>query len=153
MNGKERINTVTAVFILAATLLVDAAQILLTLTVVGSFIAFFLGLLVSFVLWLVFALHGVKYSGTGALKKLGASFGTMIVEMVPFINALPLVTIGAGIIILETKKEDREARERFAREQEQARQLTMARMQAAQHMAAVRAANDSAQLAALTEAA
>jgi len=107
MNGKYRISGVTAGFILCTTILIDLAQVLLTLTVIGSIASFFLGVILCFGLWLIFTLHGVKYSGTGGLKKAAASFGTMALEVVPVIDALPFATIGALIVLSETRKEDK----------------------------------------------
>ena len=107
MNGKYRISGVTAGFIICLAVLVDVAQIVLTLTVIGSVVSFFLGVVLCFGLWLIFTLHGVKYSGTGGLKKIAASFGTMALEVVPIIDALPFATIGASIVINETRKEDK----------------------------------------------
>ncbi len=112
MGERERISTVTAAFIIAIALILDLVQFLLVLTVVGSVVSVIIGLLAGFGLWLVFALHGVKYSGTGALKKAGATFGTMVAEMVPFLDVLPLITIGAVLIIRQTRKEDKAARQK-----------------------------------------
>ncbi|MBP7741612.1 MAG: hypothetical protein KA104_02905 [Candidatus Pacebacteria bacterium] len=106
MNTRYRISGVTAGFILCLTILVDLLQIFLTLTVIGSVVSFFIGIVLCIGLWLIFTLHGVKYSGTGGLKKVAASFGTMALESVPIIDALPFATIGAFIIIRETRKED-----------------------------------------------
>ncbi len=107
MNGKYRISGVTAGFIICLTILVDLSQILLTLSVIGSIVSFFLGVILCFGLWLIFTLHGVKYSGTGGLKKVAASFGTMALEIVPVIDALPFATIGAIMVLNETRKEDK----------------------------------------------
>lgn len=107
MSGKYRISGVTAGFIICLTILVDLSQILLTLTVIGSIVSFFLGVTLGFALWLIFTLHGVKYSGVGGLKKVVASFGSMVLEFVPIINALPFATIGALIVLHETRKEDK----------------------------------------------
>lgn len=140
MPGKERISLVTAAFIVALTLTIDGLQILLTITVVGSIASLVLGLIMGFVLWLIFILHGVKYSGVGALKKVGASFGSMIVEMIPFIDALPITTVGAVIVILQTRKEDKEAREKALEEAQKAKQAQAARMQ---EQVRLQAANDN----------
>ncbi len=124
MDGKERISTATAAFIIGTAIILDLVQGFLVLTVVGSVVSVIMGLVAGFGLWLIFALHGVKYSGSGALKKAGASFGTMFAEMVPFLDILPFITIGAVLIIRQTRKEDKEARaEARAKLQEQQRVL------------------------------
>lgn len=105
--NRYRISGVTAGFILCLTVLVDVAQIFLTLTVFGSIVSFFIGIVLCIGLWLIFTLHGVKYSGAGGVKKVAASFGTMALESVPIIDALPFATIGAIVILRETRKEDK----------------------------------------------
>ncbi len=126
MEGKERISTTTAAFIIGIALILDLVQGFLVLTVVGSVVSVILGLVAGFGLWLIFALHGVKYSGSGALKKAGATFGTMLAEMVPFLDILPFITIGAILIIRQTRKEDKEARIQ-ARAKLQEQQMAQAR--------------------------
>lgn len=145
---RYRINWVTGGFILALTLVIDGVQILLTLTLVGSIISMVLGAMMGFILWLIFILHRVKYSGTGGFKKAGTLALSVLVEFIPFADMLPAITTGALLTILETRKEDRAA---FAQAQEQER----ARKQAltAQYAAMRQAANDNQALAALQEAA
>lgn len=150
MKKKERISLITGGLIVALAGVTDLLQGLLTLTVVGSIVSMFLGVVVGVALWLIFTLHGVKYSGTGAMKKIGASFGTMVLEMVPFIDALPLVTTGAVIIILQTRKEDVEEAKKQEAAEAAARQQAVAEAQAA----AKQAANDNnAMRAAMADAA
>ena len=129
---KERISNPIALIIICLAVLVDLVQGLLTVTLVGIIFSMMLGVFASFTLWLTFTLHGVKYSGTAGLKKIAASFGTMVIEMVPFLDALPLVTIGACIIIFETKKEDREAKKAWHAEQERKQKEALAQRAAMQ---------------------
>ncbi len=141
MKTNYRISGFSFWAIIACTLVIDGIQFVLTLTVVGSAVALVLGLLSGFTLWLTFTLHGVKYSGTRGLKKMAASFGTMVLEVIPFINALPLVTVGAFILILQTRAEDREKQkqEEESRVQQQRQQREEQEMQA---RAQQQAAND-----------
>lgn len=141
---KDRISLITAVFVIALALIIDLLQLFLTITVVGSVASLVLGGIVGFVLWLTFMLHGVKYTGKGALQKIGASFGTMVFELVPFIDALPLTTIGAIIIVRQTKKEDKEKRELAAAEARKKQQAAAAQLLAMQ--AQLQAANDNQEL-------
>ena len=150
MKKKERISLVTAGLIVALAVTTDFLQGLLTLTIVGSIAAMFMGVIVGITLWLIFTLHGVKYSGTGGLKKIGASFGTMVLEMIPFVDALPLVTTGAVLIIVQTRREDAEEAKKQEEEQAAAQKQAMLEAQAA----AKQAANDNnAMRAAMAEAA
>lgn len=144
MKTNYRISGFSFWAIIACTLTIDGIQFLLTLTVAGSIVALVLGLLSGFCLWLTFTLHDVKYSGTRGLKKIAASFGTMVLEIIPFINALPLVTVGAFILIQQTRAEDREKQkqEEEARVQQQRQQRDQ---QQAQARAQQEAANDNAE--------
>lgn len=137
---RYRISWITGGFILALTLIVDGVQILLTVTLIGSVISMVMGALMGFVLWLIFILHGVKYSGTGGFKKAGTLAISVLVEFIPFADMLPAITTGALLTILETRKEDRAAFE-------QARQEQAARARAMEaELASIQVANDNQQL-------
>lgn len=131
MTTNYRISGFSFWAIIGCTVLLDGLQFFLTLTIVGSVVAFFLGLLGGIALWLTFTLHGVKYSGTRGLKKIASTFGTMVLEVIPFINALPLITIGAYMLIQQTRAEDREKQqqEMAAAQQQREQQLAQARAQ------------------------
>jgi len=141
MKTKYRISGFSFWAIVGFAALLDGLQFLLTLTIVGSVVAFFIGLLGGIALWLIFTLHGVKYSGSGGLKKIGASFGTMALEMVPFIDALPLITIGAVIVVLQTRKEDVEKQKK--KEAEELKRAQQLQRQQAEWARAKQAANDN----------
>jgi hypothetical protein len=146
-----RINNVTFGLILAATAVVDLIGFLLALTVIGSIVGTFMGVLAGILLWITFMIHGVKYSGTAGLKKVAATFGTMVLEMIPMINALPMVTTGAVIVVLQSRIEDiakaKEDEERRVVQQKQQARL------AAQQAAMQRAANNNIAQAQAKEAA
>ena len=152
MPVRYRISNITAGIILVATGVTDALQFALTITVVGSVVSMIVGTLLGVILWITFTLHGVKYSGSAGLKKIASTFGAMVLEMVPFIDALPLVSVGAIIVISETRKEDRQhaktEAERQANEQKQ-QQISAQNMFRAQRVAhdnaVMRAANDNAE--------
>lgn len=161
MPVRYRISTITAGIILAATAVSDALQFFLTITLVGSVVSMIMGVLLGIVLWITFTLHGVKYSGSAGLKKVASTFGTMAAEMVPFVDALPLITVGAVIIIMQTRKEDKETAKEEAQKQALAQkqqavatQHMMYAQRVANDNAVMRAANDNAQEeAALSQAA
>lgn len=140
MNTTYRISGFSLWAVVGFALTLDLLQFLLTLTVVGSVGAFFLGAVGGIALWLIFILHGVKYSGSGALKKIGASFGTLVLEMIPFIDALPLITVGAVMVILQTRKEDVEKQKQ--QEAEENQRMRSLQQQQADWAQARQAAND-----------
>lgn len=163
MNTKYRISGFSLGIIVGFALLLDVLQFFLTLTIVGSAGAFFLGAVGGIALFLIFMLHGVKYSGAGALKKISASFGTLVLEMIPLIDALPLITVGAVMVILQTRREDVEKQK-----QQEAEELNRAQMLQAQEAdwfrakqaadankeeAALQAANDDEEEARFAQAA
>jgi hypothetical protein len=146
-----RINNVTFGLILASTAIVDLVGFLLALTVIGSIAGTFIGVLAGILLWITFMIHGVKYSGTAGLKKVAATFGTMVLEMIPMINALPMVTTGAVIVVLQSRIEDK-AKAKEDEEKRIAQQKQQARL-AAQQALMLRAANNNSARAEAREAA
>lgn len=106
MATEHKIGNASAVAMLSVAVLVDGLQALLTLTVVGSVLAVFITFTAAFGFWLWFTLHGVKYTGNGAGKKVLIGLGSVVAELIPFINAIPATTAGVlGIIIAERAKE------------------------------------------------
>ena len=106
----RKIGNVTAGLMVACALLVDGLQFLLTLTVVGSVVASILTPIIAFMFWLWFALMGVQYLGRGGGKKALIALTAGIAELVPFINALPVTTVGVvGIIATERAEEKKQA--------------------------------------------
>lgn len=147
----KRIGNVVAGLMLATALTFDGLQFLLTLTVFGSIAS----PLITFVALCIFALwfliYGINYiGGRKAGVKLAATMGTVVAEMVPFINGLPAITAGVLGILYASRKEDEENAEitrKRAQRQAQAetarqRQLMQARAQAMR----VQAANDNEEL-------
>lgn len=143
MKVSYRISTVTAGLILACTLVLDGIGFLLTLTLVGSIVAAFIGAVAAFVLWLTFALHGVKYTGAAGMRRLAVMLVTAVGEIIPIVGALPLTTVGAAIIIVQTRAEDKVESAKKAKEQEALARQRMAQMKAMQQAQA--AANDNQQ--------
>lgn len=142
MKVQYRINNVTFGLILAGTILTDLVGFLLALTIIGSFVGVFTGVLVGIILWLTFMIHGVKYSGTAGLKKVAATFGTTVLEMIPMINALPMTTTGAVIVVVQSRLEDREKAKEDAERRAAAQKKQAQLMQ--QQMVMQRVANDNA---------
>lgn len=102
-----RISTVVAGLMIGVALLIDGLQFLLTLTVIGSVVAMVLSAFawITFVLW--FALQGVSYFDRGAAVRGLILISSIIVELIPLINALPATTLGVAALILHSRIEDR----------------------------------------------
>lgn len=135
----KRINNVIAGLMLATAATCDGLQILLTLTVFGSIAS----PLITFVALCVFALwfliYGINYiGGRRAGLKFAAVAGTAVAELVPFINGLPVTTIGVFAVIYASRKEDEEnaeaarlaALQKHAEDEAQSIRLMQARLRA-----------------------
>lgn len=154
-----RIGNVTAGLMIGVALLVDGIQFLLTLTVIGSVVAMFVSVFVwiSFVIW--FALHRVSYFDRGAATRGLILLGSVIVELIPMINALPATTLGVAALIFHTRIQDKKNMKR-----EQARTSVRTDIQAQRRQEAIalarekrtarqQAANDNSPQADMREAA
>ena len=103
----HRISTVSAGLMIGVAVLIDGIQFLLTLTVIGSLVSMLLSVFVwvAFLLW--FALQGVSYFDKGAATRGFILIFSVIVELVPMINALPATTLGVVALVIHTRMEDR----------------------------------------------
>ena len=77
--------------------LADLSVILLPLSILATLLAF------GFPIW--FFLHGAYHGRTAGLKLL-ASFGTIGLELIPVVNALPLIAGGVFLNIALSRIED-----------------------------------------------
>lgn len=112
---KQRISVVTAICMVALAVIFDGIQDILlfinVLPVIGQVIdvvfSWFISFLaaVSFGVW--FALLRVNYfSGRKSGQKLLVMFSSIIVELIPYIDALPAITFGVVSLIIITRIED-----------------------------------------------
>ena len=106
MEKKHTVGNVTAGLMLAAALLFDGLQFLLTLSVLLLPLSLFLTFLSMTMFFLWFALLGVKYTGSGGGRKLLVMLAASVAELVPVVNALPAVTAGVVGVIVQTRIED-----------------------------------------------
>lgn len=102
-----RIGTITAGLMIGVAVLVDGLQFLLTLTVIGSLVAMLVSAFawITFVLW--FALLGVSYFDRGAATRGLILLSSIIVELIPLVNALPATTLGVVALVIHTRIEDK----------------------------------------------
>jgi|GEM_PF-6589739 len=104
---RSRISFVTAFFLIATAVTFDLIGGLAAFVPgLGTVVAVFAYIL--FFLW--FALLGVQFmSGKKALQKLGTMAVGFIVEALPFLGALPALTMSVILIVLITYAEDKKA--------------------------------------------
>jgi hypothetical protein len=106
---KHRVGNVAMMLMLMASILLDGVQILLQfIPIIGQIISLLLGVLaaVFFALW--FMLLGVNYfSGKKAGVKLAAVFSSVIVEIIPIVDALPAISFGVLAVIMASRSEDK----------------------------------------------
>lgn len=105
---KYRIPMVQAGVAVGICMLIDALQFFLDLTGVFAIAASFGGFVVEGSLMLWFMWKGISYtSGKKALSKFFTVAGTWIVEIIPIVDALPMLTIGTILIIRASRAEDK----------------------------------------------
>lgn len=136
----HKVGNVTAGAMVAVAVVIDILQGLLTLTVLGSVVSLFISLIAGFGFWLWFAILGVSYLSKGAGKKIALSAATFVIELIPFVNAIPAMTVSVlGIIIIERQNEKNEARRHGNPQRTVAAQQRMARMRQARQQREARA--------------
>ncbi len=144
MKPQERIDNVTAGFMIGVAALIDGVKFFLDLTVVADLFTWILGGAAAVIFFMWFMIKGVNYNGPKAASQMLVSLSAVIVDLVPFINALPATTAGVLGVIINSRIEDakkvnpayspqqdrqsyvgmaRIARLESARRQEQAQQL------------------------------
>lgn len=102
-----RIHTITAGLMIGVAVLADGIQFLLTLTVIGSIVAMFVSAFVWIVFLIWFALCGVSYFDRGGATRGLIMLTSAITELIPFINAVPAITLGVVALIIHSRIEDR----------------------------------------------
>lgn len=104
MEKKNNIGNLEAGLMMAFALCLDGLQFLADLTVILLPLSILVTLLAfGFPIW--FFLHGAYHGRTAGLKLL-ASFGTIGLELIPVVNALPLIAGGVLLNIVLSRIED-----------------------------------------------
>lgn len=112
---KQRISIVAAFSLVAVALVFDSTQdlalFLIVLPGIGAafdiVISWLVSTLAAIVFGVWFAILGVNYfTGKAPAKKLLIVLGCLIVELVPFLDALPAITFGVVALIIQTRLED-----------------------------------------------
>src|SRR6185437_5296383 len=112
---KQRVTAITAIFLvgtaLALDLLQDLALFVNVIPALGQALyvaaSWFISILAAIVFGIWFAILGVNYfTGKKAAMKVLIAFASLVVELVPFLDALPAITFVVVALIIVTKTED-----------------------------------------------
>ncbi|HYF28972.1 MAG TPA: hypothetical protein VEA36_01240 [Candidatus Paceibacterota bacterium] len=108
----KRIDAVNIFFLVIVAVVIDVLQFFLTLTLVGSLVAFILSIAAWVLFFLWFLSLGVNYFNKGNAMKFLVGLGSVCAELVPFLNAItPALTAGVVAVIilhnLEAAEEER----------------------------------------------
>ena len=93
--------------VLILTLLGDALGALLDMTLILSIVTTLMGWLIQGIVWLYFFRHDVSFLAGQSGKKLATYVASLIIETIPFINALPMLSISFVVISLLENTERR----------------------------------------------
>ena len=105
--GKQRIHVVIAFAMVATALLIDIVQILFEwLPAVGPIIGWFFAAFGFIVFGIWFMLVGVNYLDRNGAVKVMVSLASCVVELIPFVDMIPALTLGVLSLILITRAED-----------------------------------------------
>lgn len=97
----KRIDIGISLCLIVIALIVDGAQILLTLTIIGSVATILLSVFSWTLFFLCFLFLGVNYFDRDGSMRLFTALGALTTELVPIINALPVTTIGVVALIYQ----------------------------------------------------
>lgn len=107
---KYRVSGITYAFMVAFAVVCDGIQIILTLTGLLILVADLVTFMAGVGYWLWFKILGVKYaSGKKARTKIITAASSIVVEAVPLLSALPMLTVGVVSMANASRAEDREA--------------------------------------------
>ena len=95
-NKEKGLKSTTVVLMIAVALFFDALQALLTFIFMGWLAGIFAGL--TFYLW--FKIHGISFMKP---KRLMAFGGASLIEIIPFLSALPAWTFAVSYLAISSK--------------------------------------------------
>ena len=137
-----RIGNFSAALWLGLAVIFDGVQFLVSffhvIPYAGNAIAFVVTTFISLAAWILFSIcfalfHRVNYfSGKKAALKLLAVFGSVVIEIIPLLNALPAITSGVLLIIVATRIEDTVGDEKSLTKVKDARERRMQEAQTAE---------------------
>ncbi|MES2225500.1 MAG: hypothetical protein V4480_01690 [Patescibacteria group bacterium] len=104
-----KVPLVVAGFLVGIAFILDCFQFLLDLTVLGAPFAFLVGFLASCFFFVAFGVMRVNFfAGRHAGIIIATAFISLVIELVPFLDALPGITIGVITVIYYSRKRDEE---------------------------------------------
>lgn len=116
-----RISDHEAAAMLACAFFYDAGQFFTEPLIV---VPYFFSLLAFCMFGVWFAIRGINYfTGKQAAMKLIAIFGTLVIDIIPFINGLPEITAGVFMMIAATRIEDTVGKKRALERRLRSRQF------------------------------
>lgn len=104
LNVKRRIGKITSFLMIFIAIILDIIEFILALFLVGAVVNRIMTILEYPGYWLWFKIKGVSF--TKNRKIAGRMGSTFIAEIIPFIGALPMFTVGVWLTIKETIRED-----------------------------------------------
>ncbi len=105
MKPKYRIGTGTIIALMSVAILFDFIGLILIFFAVGLFINTILAILFALYSGFIFLLRGIPIL---SFKRAKGWTISMLGEIIPLINVLPMCSVGAGYVIYTTRKEDKE---------------------------------------------
>jgi hypothetical protein len=102
--AEQRINNVTAIFMIVVALLYDAAQAFLEWIGIGFFINWILDIWAWLTFYIWFKLKGVSFANPKRALCLNGGF---LLELIPLFDELPIWTASVIIMVITVKTEDK----------------------------------------------
>ena len=102
--NQQRINSVTAIFMIVVALLYDAVQAFLDFILIGLAVNWILDIWAWLTFFIWFKLKGVSFANPKRAISLNGGF---ILELIPAVNALPIWTAAVIILVITVKTEDK----------------------------------------------
>jgi len=102
--AEQRINNVTAIFMIVVALLYDAAQAFLDFILIGLAVNWILDIWAWLTFFIWFKLKGVSFANPKRAVSLNGGF---ILELIPAVNVLPIWTAAVIILVITVKTEDK----------------------------------------------
>jgi len=107
-DNEPRVGFANAAFMIGGAVVLDTVQFVLLFTVIGSLVGSVLSFIafISYFVW--FYLSGVNFfKGKSAGLKVAAAAGGTLGELLPFLNALPLMTPSVATVIFLSRRGNR----------------------------------------------
>lgn len=109
MSGEKHIGNVAAIFLIVSAVCIDVLQVLVDLLafipIVGFVIAFLTNVFIDICAWLFFAITFLHINFPVMKKRPLGFLGTLVMENIPYLNALPGWTLFVVTTIMKDRAE------------------------------------------------